>query len=257
MRDFTLNIYKNLLEKLLQQGYQFMTYAQWAEQGVQSVAPSPLCILRHDVDLLPGNALITARVEKNLGISGTYYFRITPEVFNAGLIKEIESLGHEVGYHYETMDSSSGNIDKAFEEFCKNLEMFRNITTVKTICMHGSPLSQFDNKEIWAKYNYKVLGIIGEPYFDIDWHQFAYLTDTGRRWNGSDVSVRDKVESKFKFNFKSTEDIINNIDRLPDQIMITVHPQRWTNSYFAWGKELVLQNIKNMIKRVIVMNDDA
>lgn len=282
-RDFTLEKYRLLLESLKKKGYSFVTYAEYAAGEAESVAlsagreerfltrkgqffqrnafgrndktqramPLPLCILRHDVDLLPGNALITARVEKKLGISGTYYFRTTPEVFNAGLIKEIESLGHEIGYHYETMDSSSGNIDKAYEEFCKNLEMFRKITPVKTICMHGSPLSEFDNKGIWAKYSYKDLGIIGEPYFDIDWHQFAYLTDTGRRWDGAEVSVRDKVDSKYIFNFKKTRDIIDNINSLPDKMMITIHPQRWTNDILPWTKELVLQNIKNVVKRII------
>jgi hypothetical protein len=47
--------------------------------------------------------------------------------------------------------------------------------------MHGSPRSKFDNKELWSKYNYRDLGIIGEPFFDIDFDDFFYLTDTGRR----------------------------------------------------------------------------
>jgi len=157
----------------------------------------------------------------------------------------------------------SMTIDLAYEMFKVNLEKIRKVVPVTTICMHGSPFSPYDNKEIWfdrdasgKQYDYKDLGIIGEPYFDIDWNEFGYLTDTGRCWNGSDVSVRDKVESKFKFNFKSTRDIIANIDRLPDHIMITVHPQRWTDSYYAWGKELVWQNFKNVVKRFIMMNDD-
>ena len=37
-------------------------------------------------------------------------------------------------------------------------------------------------------------GIIAEPYFDLDFDEVFYLTDTGRRWDGDDVSVRDKVE---------------------------------------------------------------
>ena len=53
-----------------------------------------------------------------------------------------------------------------------------------TIRMHGSPLSPFDNKIVWQKYNYRELEIIGDPYFDIDWNEFGYLTDTGRRWDG-------------------------------------------------------------------------
>jgi len=38
-----------------------------------------------------------------MGIRGTYYFRIVPESFDENVIKEIYSMGHEVGYHYEDM----------------------------------------------------------------------------------------------------------------------------------------------------------
>jgi hypothetical protein len=37
-------------------------------------------------------------------------------------------------------------------------------------------------------------GIIGEPYFDVDFSKMLYLTDTGRRWDGGIVSVRDKAQ---------------------------------------------------------------
>ncbi len=60
--------------------------------------------------------------------------------------------------------------------------------------MYGSPLSKYDNKLLWKYYNYKDFGIIGEPYFDVDFSKVLYLTDTGRRWNGDRVSIRDKVQ---------------------------------------------------------------
>jgi hypothetical protein len=59
--------------------------------------------------------------------------------------------------------------------------------------MHGSPRSKYDSKDIWHKFSYCDLGIIGEPYFDTDFSQVFYLTDTGRRWDGYKVSVRDKI----------------------------------------------------------------
>jgi len=30
--------------------------------------------------------------------------------------------------------------------------------------------------------------------------------------------------------------------------MFTFHPQRWTNKIFPWVKELILQNLKNIVK---------
>ena len=60
--------------------------------------------------------------------------------------------------------------------------------------MHGSPLSKWDNRDLWKRYDYRDFGIIAEPYFDVDFNEVLYLTDTGRRWNNSKASVRDKVE---------------------------------------------------------------
>jgi len=81
----------------------------------------------------------------------------------------------------------------AIRDFEWNLEKLRKFYPVKTICMHGSPLSKYDNRKLWEKYDYRDYGIIDEPYFDIDFNVVFYLTDTGRRWDGDSVSVRDKV----------------------------------------------------------------
>ncbi len=163
-------------------------------------------------------------------------------------------------------------VDKAYDLFCRNLEKIRKIVPVKTICMHGSPMSKWDSRLIWQKYDYKKLGIIGEPYFDIDFSKVLYLTDTGRRWDGEKVSVRDKVimnngqwpmnnkaihdqpSTILRHTFHSTFDIISAAEKgqLSDKIMITVHPQRWTNKPLPWLKELVWQNMKNIVKRIIV-----
>ena len=117
--------------------------------------------------------------------------------------------------------------------------------------MHGSPLSRYDNRLLWKYYDYRDFGIVGEP-FDMDFSQILYLTDTGRRWNGYAVSIRDKVKNKKTKDkcFKNTLNIINAAAKgeLPDQIMFTFHPQRWTDRPVPWVKELVWQNVKNVGK---------
>ena len=133
---------------------------------------------------------------------------MVPQSFDEKVILKIAGLAHEIGYHYEDMDLVSSRFkaqssklkeeelfDHALLSFETNLKKLREIYPVKTICMHGSPRSRFDNKAIWKKYNYRDYGIVGEPYFDIDFMKVLYLTDTGRRWDGDKVSVRDKVDS--------------------------------------------------------------
>jgi hypothetical protein len=129
--------------------------------------------------------------------------------------------------------------------------------------MHGSPLSKYNNRDLWKKYNYKDFGIIGEPYFDVDFDKVFYITDTGRCWDGERVSVRDRVgkgeEGRGqglgkKDSFHSTYDILTALKnkQFPAKAMFTIHPQRWTDSGLPWVKELVLQNLKNLVKRMIV-----
>jgi hypothetical protein len=247
--DFTKNTYLHLLIALQKQGFSFQSVNAFLERPIEKVV-----VLRHDVDLSPENSLQTAKIEQNLGIKGTYYFRILPLSWDEEIIKQIAAYGHEIGYHYETMDTCKGKIDKAYEAFCENLDTFRELYPVKTICMHGSPLSKFDNSAIWEKYDYHKLGIVGEPFFDIDYNKVLYLTDTGRRWDGLKVSIRDKVLQtplQQQYCFKTTFDILQKIDALPNQIMVNIHPQRWNDKFFSWSREWVLQNLKNQIKRFL------
>ena len=100
------------------------------------------------------------------------------------------------------------------------MEKFRNVVEIKTISIHGSPMSPYDNKAIWSKYDYKILGIIAEPYFDLDFNTIYYITDTGRRWDGHLFNVRDKAtkenpltnEEFLKLNYHATQDIIQAIE---------------------------------------------
>lgn len=239
--DFTLSKYSELLDALKSYGFQELT-------------------LRHDVDLKPDNSLRTATIEAEKGMHGIYYFRAVPESWNEEVINLIALLGHEIGYHYESLTTCDGDVDKAYEDFCANLERLRALVPVRSICMHGSPRSPFDSKDIWEQYDYKALGIENEPYLDTDFSQVFYLTDTGRRWDGYKVSVRDKIPQYQNnwvaqgLSFHSTDDVIKGLHErlIPKRLMITVHPQRWNPFGSAWCKEYLLQNIKNSIKRVLI-----
>ena len=256
--DFTRKKYIQLLLQLKDSGYKFITYSDYCAGAV----PQRFVILRHDVDLKPQNSLEIAKIEKELQTKATYYFRAVPESWDEEIIKSICQMGHEIGYHYESLTTCKGDVQKAFGDFAKNLERLRMLVSVNTICMHGSPRSPYDSKDIWMQYDYKTLNILGEPYLTTDFSKMLYLTDTGRRWDGYKVSVRDKIEgyqdewNAKGWSFHSTNEIIKALleNRLPDQLMITTHPQRWNNFGIAWIKELLLQNLKNILKAAIVRN---
>ena len=255
--DFTIRKYKELLLSLQQQGYQFITFEQYCTQNKPT---GQWVILRHDVDRKPQNSLATAQIEHSLGIRASYYFRIVPDSNQPEYIRQIAALGHEIGYHYEDMAIANGNAEKAFLHFQQQLAYFRQFYPVCTICMHGAPTSQWDGRELWKQYDYRSVNIIGEPYFDMDFSEVLYLTDTGRCWDGYNVSVRDKIpvyQDEWVTQglvYHTTNDLIRAIQvgQTPRRMMITTHPQRWTDNCWAWTKELLLQSVKNMIKRIII-----
>jgi hypothetical protein len=246
--DFTAQKYCELLDVLISKGYKFQTFRDFLLKPGDRVV-----ILRHDVDKKPGNSLRFAEIEHEKGLKASYFFRIVPESLHVDKLLAIKKLGHEIGYHYEDMDPAKGDPEKAIKSFEQNLEKLRKHTSIDTICMHGSPLSKYDNRELWKYYDYHDYGIIGEPYFDLDYSKVFYITDTGRKWNNRDASIRDKVDSPFEIQVKSTEHFIELIKagKMPEQIMINTHPQRWNDAAVPWVVELVSQSVKNQIKKVI------
>lgn len=245
MRDFSVTIYRDLLDSMKNAGYRFQTFTQYLQSPEARVI-----LLRHDVDDRKLHSLEFARIQHEKGIVGSYYFRMVPQSFDEGVIREIHQLGHEVGYHYEDMDFAKGDPKEALRLFEQHLDRLRKIVPVSTICMHGSPRSKFDNKDVWKHYKYQDYGIIGEPYFDLDYRKVFYLTDTGRRWDGHAVSVRDKVADHFGLRFHSTGQLIASIDqgKFPPCAMLNFHPQRWTDNILTWYSDKYLQIGKNMVK---------
>lgn len=274
MKDFTLSTYRNLLLAIRQSGYDFYTFEDWCD----GKANGRFVILRHDVDLKAINSLSVAKIEAETGIRATYYFRSIPQSNKPDIIKAIAELGHEIGYHYEDLSLFHGNVAKAMNHFKLQLNHFRQFYTVRTICMHGSPTSKWDNRDLWKTYSYRDCGVIGEPYLDFlsiksDSHSnITYFTDTARMWDGADYNFRDKLlvnqkklssnNTKLKkpileinnFKIHSTFDLINWLKTNPsiDAMMITTHPQRWTDNSVDWMVELLKQNFKNLIKKMIL-----
>ena len=250
VKDFTLDAYRQLLAALETKGYAFLTF----EEFVTGKPSGKTVVLRHDVDRIPINAFKMAEIEHSRGIKASYFFRVVPHVWDEEIIQKVVDLDHEVAYHYEDLTITKGNFENAIKHFEDQLNRFRKFYPSKTICMHGSPMTKWDNRKLWDQYSYQDFGIIAEPYFDVDYSKVFYITDTGRAWNNSSISVRDRVNSGYDIPIKNTSHLIQLLkrDKLPDQIMINSHPHRWFNPGLNWYKELILQNLKNVIKSVLV-----
>lgn len=290
--DFTVSTYESLLKALKGRNSGFFGFA-----GIVSGEVTAYTVLRHDVDRKPENALVLAKAEAAAGIRASYHFRMGSNLKQEGIISEIAGLGHEIAYHYEDLSAVYGRFalnpgpqieEKtrlAYERFRNNLEDLRRLADVNVISMHGSPLSGVDNRMLWRYYDYHRLGIVCEPYFDIDVSNVLYLTDTGRRWDGDRSNIRDRgisgeasgknvqygdwkacpvtgsmmnmteegllLRSRFQIRRTSEQIALAEKGSLPDRLIINTHPQRWTDSTMPWITEYLTQNIKNQIKRMI------
>ena len=248
--DFTFKKYEELCNTILNNNYLVICMMDYFKNPKRD----SFIILRHDVDKNPENALAMAQLENTLGIKSTYYFRSLKEVFDPEIIKEISNLEHEIGYHYETLSEADGDYKAAINLFEQNLEKMRKIAKITTISMHGSPLSKWNNIDLWKEYDFTKYGIIGEPYITINYDDVRYFSDTGRTW-GNRGSVRDIVANskKYDINVKTSDELMELIvTHKFKKIIIGAHPQRWSLKSSKWLKELVAQNIKNVGKDLIL-----
>ena len=252
--DFTLEKYRELCQALTNSHYVLLTVADYLESPN---LPQKFAILRHDIDTRPWKAMRIAEIEKIFGIRSTYYFRFNQEVFQPYFIKELANLGHEIGYHYETLDNAKGDYKKAIELFEYELNEFRKIIDIKTICMHGNPLTKWDNRHLWNKYDFTQYNLVGEAYLSIDFKDLQYFSDSGRNW-GNGGKVKDTVISG-SVNQQSVGRRVNSTDKLIKllvkeelaHIYLLSHPGVWSDNFYSWTGELIKNMTINLVKRLI------
>jgi hypothetical protein len=196
-RDFTLKKYEKLCEAVIASRYNNVAFKEYFEEENND---GGFILIRHDIDANAKFALDMAKVEYDYGIRGTYYFRTIKKVYVPEVIAKIASYNHEIGYHYETVDKAKGNVELAIELFSEELAMFRKEYDVKTVCMHGNPLSKF-----------------------------AYFSDSGRTWEDKN-KIKDKIDAPKSdvIQVKNTDELIEAISKgEPENVCVLTHPVRW------------------------------
>lgn len=230
--------------------YTFLKMAEYVAAGDK--LPDNFVLMRHDVDVSAKNALKIARIEEEFGICSTYYFRTTKKTFVPEIIQDIEKMGHEIGYHYETLSKTNGDYEKAIKLFENEVHKFRKICNLKTISMHGAVLSKYDSRDLWKYYDFRDFGLIGEAYLSVA-KNLNYFTDTGRGWNSKN-NLRDFIPGKTEHAFvETTDNLIELIESSQiSNFYITLHPNRWKSTVFDWSLWWLQELALNSGKRVLI-----
>lgn len=253
--DFTLEKYEELCRALLEAGFVCIPLADYLKDHGAREA-SKIAVLRHDVDRMPQTALRMAQVEQRLAIRSSYYFRI-PGSWNESIIREVASLGHEVGLHYEVLDKASGNQEQARVQMREDLAKFAGIARVETVAMHGNPLTPYDNRDFWKTNVLGDFGLLGEAYISADFEDLLYYSDTGRTWHKNRFNVFDQVpEGKRvapgRLDAHTTGDLIRIASEEKRNLYILTHPERWAASLPGWvfslGKDIAANLLKGPFK---------
>ena len=98
--DFTLTNFRELI-RLARQSYRFRLFTDFDRS-------EKFVLWRHDVDFSVHRAVKFARVEAEEGVCGTYFLHLHSEFYNlfeyevSALIRELASLGHHLGLHFDT-----------------------------------------------------------------------------------------------------------------------------------------------------------
>jgi hypothetical protein len=126
-------------------------------------------LLRHDIDISLRHALRMALLEHRHHIRSTYFVLLHSEFYNAlsaesvGIIREISSLGHEIGLHYDT------NFSAVLSEEANILSSITG-QQVSTIARHNPSVTPPSKRQA------------GKRFQDVKDIPATYLSDSVQHW---------------------------------------------------------------------------
>jgi hypothetical protein len=272
---FTHSSYRRLIGLIAENGYSICGIEDVFVARVQKrVLPDKYVAIRHDVDYFPQRALALAGIEAELKIATTYYVRRRFFDRDPESVRKITALGHQVGYHYEEVDThqKAPNMQVARDAvgfFVGSLLDLDKIGfSIRTVCPHGNPLTDVDNRQVvhllrdekyldMLAFTYdravvkaKVSDrLIGDASIDISGADFdLYIPDTGR-FNPK-YNLKDRIDDCPISGLGSLSDFERILkDKASRRIYMNMHPDRWSGDGATWLFDFCFDTAKNMVKR--------
>ena len=274
---FTLASYRHLLAMVAGQGYGLYGIEQYLAARREGTLPEGRFVaIRHDVDYFPQRALALATIEAERRMAVTYYFRRRFFDSDLDLIRKVAGLGHQIGYHYEEVDThqKAPNMQVARDAagffIGALLDIDRLGFPIRSVCAHGNPLTDVDNRQVVhlvrdgqyldrlaftfdrAEVKEKISDrLIGDASIDITGEDFdLYIPDTGRfnpRYN-----LKDRIDDCPIAGLANLDDFAAILgDPKNRRIYLNLHPDRWSGDMATWLFDFAFDSAKNLAKRLI------
>jgi len=207
--DYSMKQYRDFLESAKLGKFSIHSFEEYADGQIDQEKAN--LFIRHDVDISLSRTLKMAAIEKELGVSSTYFFRMHAERYTfeqaIPIIKKLSDEGFEIGLHYETLSIAKGDKDKALEIFEKEIQRLREIAPISVVAAHGQ--KGYKNRDIWETVDKAALKI--SSAYDMKWDM--YLSDAG----GKRLRNKDKKHLLERIHEANPGQIIQ----------ILIHPDWW------------------------------
>lgn len=216
-----------------------------AEESLKMPDDVRYIILKHDVETFVPNAHKLASIEHKYGIRGSYYVQayLMSDKENIRLLKEMQTWGHEISYHYDVLDANAGDYEAAEKDFIKFSKVFAdNGFTYGTICQHGNPVKKrmgytsnrdfFRNHKIRGHYP-NLVDVVVDYSQHIGGRKYRYISDASYRWNIITLPETNDQHPEVKNvkvgGFKNLLALVKDGEY---SYVVSTHPHRWMSS--AW-----------------------
>jgi hypothetical protein len=158
-------------------------------------------VIRFDVERDLPHLLGMARRLAAREIHCSMYFHTRRGCYDAGMLREVQDLGHEVGLHHECLDRCAGDFSSARDTLRREVDLFRDDgIELRTVCSHGeggiTRRGYAGNWELFVRYPDLLaeLGLLDEVYFWIRRTRPLYASDTlagyRRFWSNVELSLQ-------------------------------------------------------------------
>ena len=220
--DFTLAAFAEICRRAAQQ--RTLTVADY----LRTAPCAPLVILRFDVDYREPFALRLALLLARERVPGTFYFRHHATGFGWHTMTAIAALGHEVGYHYETLDRCQGDRKAAAEMFMADVAALRaGGIELQTVAAHGAPPANdtyTGNLDLLRAEPSLLVqaGLHGDAVASVDFERLTYYSDAGWRWRRCDGTPPGESAQATSF-----ADLLARLAQPDAAFYINIHPQQW------------------------------
>lgn len=178
--EFTYKAYLKLINLLKENDYQFADYSNY-------LMFDRCVILRHDIDYDPHRAIRMAELEKDAGVSSTYFVLVTSDFYNIlskesqTILQRLQDLGHKIGLHFD--EKRYDFLSKKWNPY-KVIDLIRQEAKVLDKVMGGGMVTSVSMHRPSKNTLESDLHIEGmaNSYSDEFFKGFKYLSDSRMRW---------------------------------------------------------------------------